>query len=203
MAARTHQMSDRLPWRIFGPLYAHAHPRSPDTSKIKNRAGLALPVELTGEPASKFLIDADEQAGRRSAMRAVCLACHSSSWVDGHFVRMENTIETTNEIDGEIKECFSIGPVEITEGHPPWIFCCRVATGLGYIIEMGYPMKGGEIPQKNLPSPDLSVFAIPGPVQGEPDGRPFGAMLCQAAHQMGVVVLDGHGGNLFLLFGKF
>ncbi|MFC1888495.1 multiheme c-type cytochrome [Thermodesulfobacteriota bacterium] len=98
VAERTHQMSDRLPWRIFGPLYAHAHPKSPDTSKIKNRAGLALPVELTGEPVSKFLIDADEQARRRSAMQAVCLSCHGSSWVEGHFTRMEHTIETTNEV---------------------------------------------------------------------------------------------------------
>lgn len=95
---RTHQMSDRLPWRIFGPLYAHAHPKSPDTSKIRNRAGLALPVELSGEPASAFLIDESEQEKRRTAMKKVCLSCHGSSWVEGHFARMEHTIDTTNEV---------------------------------------------------------------------------------------------------------
>jgi hypothetical protein len=56
-------------------------------------------------------------------------------------------VETTNEIDGEIKERLSIGPVEITEGHSPWIFGSRIATGLSYIIEMGRPLKGGEISQ--------------------------------------------------------
>jgi hypothetical protein len=30
-------MNDRSSWRIFG-IYAHAHPRSPDTSIIKNKA---------------------------------------------------------------------------------------------------------------------------------------------------------------------
>ena len=47
---RTHQMNDRLPWRLFGLIYAHPHPQSPDTTKIKNRMGLPLPTELTGEP---------------------------------------------------------------------------------------------------------------------------------------------------------
>jgi hypothetical protein len=113
------------------------------------------------------------------------------------------TIETMNVIDGEIKEFFSIGPMEITEGHPPRKLGSRVATGLGYIFEMGRPMKGGQIPQQNLSSPDLSVLTIAGSVQGESDSRSIGPMLCQAAHQMGVVVLDSHGGDLLLLFGKF
>ena len=49
---RTHQMNDRSSWRLFGLIYAHAHPKSPDTTIIKNKAGLPLPTELTGEPAS-------------------------------------------------------------------------------------------------------------------------------------------------------
>ena len=95
---RTHQMNDRLSWRIFGLIYAHAHPKSPDTTIIKSKAGLPLPTELTGEPVAKYLIDAKEQRNRRKAMQKVCLACHSQGWVDGQFARFENTIKTTNEM---------------------------------------------------------------------------------------------------------
>jgi hydroxylamine dehydrogenase len=98
VANRTHQMNDRLPWRIFGPIYAHPHPKSPDTSLIRNKAGLPLPTELTGEPASEFLISAEEQTERRKTMQKVCLSCHSQTWVEGHFERFENTIQKTNEM---------------------------------------------------------------------------------------------------------
>jgi hypothetical protein len=98
VAERTHQMNDRLAWRLFGLIYAHPHPRSPDTTVIKNKAGLPLPTELTGEPVTGFLIDAKEQETRRKNMRGVCLACHSRGWVDGQFARMENTVKTTNEM---------------------------------------------------------------------------------------------------------
>ena len=94
---RTHQMNDRLPWRIFGLIYAHAHPKSPDTSVIKNKKGLPLPTELTGEPVTAFLIDSQEQNERRRAMQQVCLSCHSTGWVEGYWARFENTIKTTNE----------------------------------------------------------------------------------------------------------
>jgi hydroxylamine dehydrogenase len=95
---RTHQMNDRLSWRIFGLVYAHAHPISPDTSIIRNQAGLPLPTELTGEPARKYLIGAREQQERHKRMERVCLACHSQGWVEGHFARFERAIETTNEM---------------------------------------------------------------------------------------------------------
>jgi hypothetical protein len=98
LAERTHQMSDRLSWRIFGLIYAHAHPDSPDTTIIKNKAGLPLPTELTGEPVTAFLIDAKEQSKREKTMRGVCLACHGQGWVDGQFARFEHTIKTTNEM---------------------------------------------------------------------------------------------------------
>ncbi|HID30506.1 MAG TPA: hydroxylamine oxidase [Desulfobacterales bacterium] len=98
VAERTHQMNDRLKWRIFGLIYAHAHPKSPDTSIIKNKAGLPLPTELTGEPVSRYLIDAEEQEKRRETMEKVCLACHDRGWVDGQFARLENTIKTTNKM---------------------------------------------------------------------------------------------------------
>jgi len=64
LAERTHQMNDRLSWRIFGLIYAHAHPKSPDTTIIINKAGLPLPTELTGEPVIKYLIDTKEQDKR-------------------------------------------------------------------------------------------------------------------------------------------
>jgi len=98
VAERTHQMNDRLPWRIFGLVYAHPHPSSPDTSIIRNRGGLPLPTELTGEPAQPFLIDDKEQEKRERNMRRVCLGCHSANWVEGHFVRFKNTIRTSNDM---------------------------------------------------------------------------------------------------------
>ena len=98
IAERTHQMNDRLPWRLMGLIYAHPHPKSPDTTVIKNKAGLPLPTELTGEPVPGFLIDAKEQAKRLQAMEKVCQSCHSQSWVAGHFRRLENTIKTTNQL---------------------------------------------------------------------------------------------------------
>ena len=98
LAERTHQMNDRLSWRIFGLIYAHAHPEFPDTTIIKNKAGLPLATELTGEPVAEYLIDAKEQEKRRNTMQGVCLACHSQGWVDGQFARFENTIRTTNEM---------------------------------------------------------------------------------------------------------
>jgi hydroxylamine dehydrogenase len=97
IAERTHQMSDRIAWRIMGLIYAHPHSASPDTTVIKNNGGLPLPTELTGEPISSYLIDTKEQAKRTAALQKVCLSCHSEPWVKGHFARFENTIKTTNE----------------------------------------------------------------------------------------------------------
>jgi hypothetical protein len=96
IAQRTHQMNDRNSWRLFGVPYAHAHPVSPNTSIIKNSSGLPLANDLTGEPSVTYLIDAAEQEKRLQTMKAVCHACHSSSWVSGHFERLKNTIKTTN-----------------------------------------------------------------------------------------------------------
>ena len=95
-AERTHQMNDRLAWRIFGLIYAHAHPKSADTTIIKNKDGLPLPTALDGTPAEAYLISENEQEKRNRAMKGVCRSCHSGGWVDGHFERFENTIETTN-----------------------------------------------------------------------------------------------------------
>ena len=98
VAARSHQMNDRLAWRIFGLVYAHPHPLSPDTTMIRNKAGLPLPTELTGEPAALHLIDAREQKERTAKMKKICSGCHGENLVDGHFARFEETIRTTNEM---------------------------------------------------------------------------------------------------------
>jgi len=95
---RTHQMNDRLPWRIFGLIYAHPHPMSPDTTIIKNQDGQPLPTALTGQPAARFLIDPNEQTKRRETIQKVCNACHTQDWIKGHWERFENTIKTTNEM---------------------------------------------------------------------------------------------------------
>ena len=93
---RTHQMNNRLPWRIFGLIYAHPHPQDPDTTIVRNKNGRPLPTSLDGEFAAKYLIDEKERDIRRKTMQAACLSCHDASWVKGHWQRFENTIKTTN-----------------------------------------------------------------------------------------------------------
>ncbi len=93
---RTHQMSDRLPWRLFGLVYAHPHPQEPDTTKLRNKDGQPLPTGLDGSFADGGLIHEKEMDTRRQAMQAACLNCHGTNWVKGHWKRMENTIERSN-----------------------------------------------------------------------------------------------------------
>jgi hydroxylamine dehydrogenase len=96
VSERSHQMNNRLPWRLFGLVYAHPHPSSPDTTVIRNKNGLPLPTTLDGEIAADYLIDEKERDTRREAMQAVCLSCHDTSWVKGQWQRFENTIRETN-----------------------------------------------------------------------------------------------------------
>jgi hydroxylamine dehydrogenase len=93
---RTHQMNNRLPWRIFGLIYAHPHPKDPDTTLIRNKKGLPLPTDFDGEMASNYLIDEKERKTRAQTMQAGCLNCHDASWVHGHWQRFENTIYKSN-----------------------------------------------------------------------------------------------------------
>ena len=93
---RSHQMNNRIASRIFGLIYSHAHPKDPDTTGIRNKDGLPLPTAFDGTPASGFLIDAGEQSKRRKEMQAVCLSCHGTSWVRGHFARYDKSHESTN-----------------------------------------------------------------------------------------------------------
>jgi hypothetical protein len=96
VAERTHEMKNRLSWRIFGLIYAHPQPVDPQTHTIRNSRGRPLPTDLDGGVAGKYLIDAETQAQRRLEMKAICLRCHGSSWVGEHFKRYEETIETSN-----------------------------------------------------------------------------------------------------------
>lgn len=98
ISRRTHQMSDRIPVRILGLIYSHAHPKSPNTSIIKNKDGLQLPTSLDGQPASEFLISVDEQNKRKDSMQATCRTCHSQGWVQGHWERFENTLKTSDAL---------------------------------------------------------------------------------------------------------
>jgi hypothetical protein len=96
VAQRSHQMNDRLPWRIFGLVYAHPHPREPDTTLIRNRHNQPLPTDLEGGFAARFLIGKAEMDKRRQTLQAVCLSCHATSWVNGQWARFENAIRETN-----------------------------------------------------------------------------------------------------------
>jgi hypothetical protein len=81
---------------MFGLVYAHPHPISPDTTVIRNRNGQPLPTDLDGGVATPFLIDAAEMDRRRRTLQAVCLGCHGTSWVNGQWARFENTLRETN-----------------------------------------------------------------------------------------------------------
>ncbi|MCD6489986.1 MAG: cytochrome c3 family protein [Thermodesulfobacterium sp.] len=94
---RSHQMNDRLAWRIFGLIYAHPHPKDSYTAKIKNKKGLSLPTELTGEFVKEFLISKRGMKKRENKMKKICISCHSTSWTENFFSKFHNTIKTTNE----------------------------------------------------------------------------------------------------------
>jgi hypothetical protein len=96
IAPRSHQMNDRLPWRLFGLIYAHPYPKQPDTTIIRNKDGQPLPTDFAGGFAPGFLIDKEEQGRRAFAFQQTCLACHGTSWVSGFWRRFENTVERTN-----------------------------------------------------------------------------------------------------------
>jgi len=98
IAERSHDFGSRLWVRLFGLIYSHPQPKSGDTTIIKNKDGLPLPVTFGGEPATAFLIDTAEQERRFDTMKNVCKGCHSTSWVNGHFSKLDNTLKETNEM---------------------------------------------------------------------------------------------------------
>lgn len=98
IAERTHSVSTRLPRKLFGIPYATNHPKSPKTYEVRNRMGLPLLSELSGEPRSEYLIDEKEYKDREAKMRSICLSCHSSSFAEKHFLRLNESVRTSNEI---------------------------------------------------------------------------------------------------------
>jgi len=96
IAERTHNFGSRLWVRLFGLIYSPPQPKSGDTTIIRNRDGLPLPVAFTGEPASEYLIDQSEQENRLQIMSRVCSSCHSTSWINGHFAKLGNTLKETD-----------------------------------------------------------------------------------------------------------
>ncbi|MEJ5349790.1 MAG: multiheme c-type cytochrome [Desulfosoma sp.] len=98
VAQRSHAMNDRLPWRIFGLVYAHPHPREAQVHTLRSADGLTLPTNLDGTWQADALIDETEQGKRRAAMQGVCRACHGTQWVQGHWERFEKTILETNRM---------------------------------------------------------------------------------------------------------
>jgi hydroxylamine dehydrogenase len=96
IAERTHQFNDRLSWRLFGVPYAHPHPVHADLKDVRNSLGLPLAVEMDGTPVAKYVIDKEEQQVRNKKMKAVCNSCHTTAWVEEHFLRLDNTIARTN-----------------------------------------------------------------------------------------------------------
>ncbi len=96
VSERSHRFNDRLPWRLFGLIYAHPYPKGPDTSIIRNAAGQPLPTDMNGDPAGTYLISEAEQKKRTEQFQQICLNCHGSSWVNGFWQRFENTIQETN-----------------------------------------------------------------------------------------------------------
>ncbi|MFN2365982.1 MAG: multiheme c-type cytochrome [Desulfurivibrionaceae bacterium] len=96
VAKRTHRMNDRLPWRLFGLIYSHPHPRDPDTTIIRNKDGIPLPTDFAGGFAEDYLIDAEEMTARKNTMQRVCRSCHGKAWVDGHWTRFNESIKQTN-----------------------------------------------------------------------------------------------------------
>ena len=90
---RTHKLTDRLSERIFGLIYSHPHPESPDTTVLVNKSGLPLPTELDGTPVEKGLISKSMALERRQTMKNVCMSCHSSSWTDSHFEKLSAVVK--------------------------------------------------------------------------------------------------------------
>ncbi len=93
---RTHQMNDRLSHRLYGLIYAHAHPKNPDTTLIRNADGLPLPTSFNAQPAADFLVSQNQATARLHTMQRSCRQCHAASWVQTHFKRLESTISETN-----------------------------------------------------------------------------------------------------------
>jgi cytochrome c1 len=98
IAERSHDFGARLWVRLFGLIYSHPQPINGDTSILKNKDSLPLPTAFTGEAVTEGLIDRKEQEKRKKLMSEVCNSCHSTSWVDRHFTKLDNTIKEVDSL---------------------------------------------------------------------------------------------------------
>jgi len=98
LVPRSHDFASRLWVRLFGLIYTHPQPKGGDTTVIKNADGLPLPTTFTMGVASEYLIGPEEQAARKARMTSVCKTCHSTSWVEAHFLKMDNTLAETDRM---------------------------------------------------------------------------------------------------------
>lgn len=98
IAERSHDFGSRLWVRIFGLIYSHPQPKSGATYQIKNADGLPLPTTFVNNPADKFLISVDEQIERKSKMQRVCVGCHSTSWTEAQFSKLERVNKEADEM---------------------------------------------------------------------------------------------------------
>lgn len=98
VAERTHDFGSRLWVRLFGLIYSHPQPIHGGTSILKNQDGLPLPTTFKGEATKEGLIDEKEQKKRKSNMSSICIQCHSTSWTNNHFTKLDNTIREVDEM---------------------------------------------------------------------------------------------------------
>ena len=47
---------------------------------------------------AEFLIDTKEQTRRQALMKGLCRSCHNRDWVDGHFDKLDHTIQETDRM---------------------------------------------------------------------------------------------------------
>jgi len=122
LARRSHDLGSRLWVRLAGLPAAHPQPRGGATYELRNADGQPLPTTFDGRPAGPpGLIDGDEQVERRTAMTAICTACHATPWARGHFDRLDATVATTNEATGKatvlVQEAWKAG---LAHGDQPF-----------------------------------------------------------------------------------
>lgn len=96
--SRTHDFGSRLWVRLFGLIYSHPQPKSGMTYRIRNKDGMPLPTTFTGELASAYLIDENEQVRRQTEMKKVCQCCHNTDWTNKHFDKLDTTIAETDKM---------------------------------------------------------------------------------------------------------
>ena len=120
VAKRSHRMNNRLPWRQFGLVYAHSHPKNANTSIIRNKDNIQLPTAFDGTPAADYLIDAAEREQRKSELLRVCTTCHAGGFTQAFWQRFETIIKTTNQttlaatriMEQAWKEGYAKGPAQ-------------------------------------------------------------------------------------------